>query len=188
MMMDTMEEKEFNELEAKAKALFAGLKSNPPGPSPYLKTRVLAELREKKERKKSLFVWKVSALFSTGLCALLLFVFMGTPAGKPTLVAEIGSPQAIRLDLESGGEWAIAEVEIILPNGVKFYSKAFPEMGDHKSFRLAFQGNQKTKTLPLVIQALEKGKRTLLIKMYDQSGELKKIEELNIDFGEGSHV
>jgi len=177
----------FMELEQKSQAHFAGLRSEPVTAPPYLKTRVLAGLREKRKSRKSILLWRGAALFSTGFCAILLFVFVGTKT-ENILVAEVGTPQAIRLNLESDGEWAIAEVEIVLPNGVKFFSKRFPEMENHKSFRLAFKDIKKFKTIPFVVQVFETGQRTLLIRIYDSNGELKKTEELKINFAGGDHA
>lgn len=150
---------------------------NLPTSAPFMKTRVLAILEERKNAKKMLF-WKWIGFLSpvASVVAFVLFTYVSTP----TFTADIMQPVMVKVELKQASDIEVAFAEIELPEGVFFYSAKFPELKDKRSIRVAWSA-LKANELPLVVSSNHTGKKTIQINLKGQDenkvGE-KKIQIL----------
>jgi hypothetical protein len=149
-------------------------------PSPYMRTRILAELRERKSLYLTVALWKRLA---GGSIALVLGLLIWTSTKKATgFEAVVNQPYAVRVEMAELQTELIAGAEISLPDGVYFYSEAYPELKEKRSLDLAWNGSLSQSVLPFVINGSEKGKKDVKIKFFDNQRKVIAERTLNIEF------
>ena len=163
----------------KIEELFRAASRDLSGPSPYLKTRVLARLREKKS-KSLLSRWKWFAILSTA-CSLLLLAgfFLHT---RSDFSAQLGQPVLVKVEMENIKDSQIAFAEIVLPEGVHFYSSQFPEMNDKRSLTLSWNPSLANGKLPFVVKSTVSGGRQIHVLLKGADNQVLGDKILRIDF------
>lgn len=136
-------------------------------PSPYLKTRVLARLREEKARSQ-VTRWKWVALFGSAFSMMLVAVVMLSLSESP-FIANVGKPVLVKVEMENIRTEDVAFAEIILPEGVYFYSSQFPEMNDRRSLTLDWDSKFASGRLPFVIKSNRAGSGEVLVLLKDRN-------------------
>ncbi len=166
--------------DQKIQALFKAANAEIGGPTPYLKTRVLAHMREKNSRV-SIWSWKGFAVLST-VTSLMLAVILFQKGGSSDFIAATGKPVLVKVELEQVQNSQIAYAEIVLPEGVNFYSAQFPELKDQRSLSLAWNESVQNAKLPFVIQSNLAGIQKIKVLMKDGNNNVLREKTIVISF------
>lgn len=154
--------------EQDIKAMFTNVADDSLSPSPYLKTRVLARLEERKETGRKLLFWRFAA--AAGVVLAVLFALL--PLNKQEKFdSGVGTPFAVRV--ETGGQIAVIELE--LPEGLEFYSAKHPEISGLRSLRVA-AGEKRS--IPFVLKSDRAGEAEVKVRFFGPENTL--IAEKNI--------
>lgn len=174
-------------LETEVKRLLRPLKSTAPAVDPYLKTRILARIRE--EQSKPITFWQrfripalASSMAAVAVAASALWMTQG-PRGE-VFTAAVSKPVVVKMDLK-GIDTKVAYAQVELSNGVKFYSRSFPKIEEQKSLDLDWKNREIPATLPIVVKAEEKGMRLVRVKFFDEGKHLVSERLLKIRFENG---
>ena len=173
--------------EQSVKRILAEARRAAPEPSPYLKTRVLAELRSRNQERK-LRVWKFLALGSGAFSALIVAsLFLVSKSAKDgSYVAQVNERVLIRVEVEKLQGQGVKFAEVELPKGVQFYSERYPELKDLRSVTLAWNESMDLSRLPVVIQATEAGSKKIRIRFLGSDHALLKEQQVTIKFAKGA--
>jgi hypothetical protein len=149
-------------------------------PSPYLRTRVLAELRERNSRHKAVYLWKrvAAGCFGLAMAAVIWTSLSRTPAFE----AVVHQPYVVRVEMAELQTEVIAGAEISLPDGVYFYSEAFPDLKEKRVLDLAWNASLKKPVLPFVINGDHKGLKEVKVKFFDKERKVVAERTLRIEF------
>ena len=156
--------------------------------SPFLKTRVMARIKESQKRNGALKLWKI---LSGGLATLsaVLLVLLVSPLNRHTedtaLNAQVGKTVVLRIDaddvLMSIQDVTFAEVE--LPDGMKFESKRFPQVAQQNTLRLRLENSQQQLGyLPIPIRAHSDGIKTVQIRYLNSEYAVVAIRSVPVNF------
>jgi hypothetical protein len=158
-----------------------------PEPSPYLKTRILAELRSRGQDRR-LRIWKFVALGSGAFSALIVasLFLVSKHSTEGSYVAQVNERVLIRVEVERFQGQGVKFAEVELPAGVNFYSEKYPELKDLRSVTLAWNENMNVSRLPVVIQATETGSKKIRIRFLGGEHELLKEQQVTIKFAKGA--
>lgn len=174
-----MEEKELNKLFNEIRSL--QIKSDP-----YMSTRVLAQTKSLTSVNKWNYLWKFIAGVSF-TCCIALFSYIQLQKNSTYFVAEVETPQLVKVDIADLNLPSDLEVEIVLPEGVSFHSNTYAELDRLQSLRLEIDSNA-IKHIPFVVKSEIKGLKKFQIKFYDKSNKLIHSKELSIKFSEKQGV
>lgn len=174
------------QLEKQSKELLKGLRAARIETSPFLKTRVLARIRENEQSPRQVWFWRALAVTSTTLCAALVVWHVQSEKKNSALLADAFSTQqnyVIQIDL--GGERLkdarVAEVE--LPEGVHFVSKSHPEVANLKNMRLPITEAQAARSrLPFVVSSDISGRKELKLRIFDEQGAVIQERVMSVNF------
>ncbi len=179
------------------------LEANPP---PFFTQRVLAQLQSRREQKKLLRWWKWAALLSPAfsLAAVVLVLQLNTsmfegsslesqailsqshrssdPITDISFSAEINKAYAVKVEMAELDSLPLASVQILLPEGVSFFSREYPELQDKNSLELDLDHEWMSETLPFVISSSTTGLKRILIRFFDSEQNLVSERSVNIDF------
>ena len=171
-----------NELAKKSAAIFGRVKKLEMQPSPYMKTRVLAQFREKRTKSLRLRFWQVLAVGSGLLAAGLVFVMFAGPTGNGLghYGAVVDRQIAIRLDLSAESP-QVAYVEVQLPDGVHFYSKSYPEFASLRTLTLDRPAGS-SQSLPIVVLSNQAGVKDVVVKFLGSDKQVIAVRNLKIKF------
>jgi hypothetical protein len=149
-------------------------------PSPYMKTRIMAELRERNSRKHTVSLWKRVAAggFAFGLGMLIWTSTLKSTAFE----AVVNQPYVVRVEIAELQTELIAGAEIALPDGVFFYSENYPELKEKRNLELAWNGNLKQSVLPFVINGDHKGLKEVKVRFFNSDKKVIAERILKIDF------
>lgn len=153
--------------EASVAELFRKARPSVPGPSPYLKTRVLAHLREQKSTVH-VFKWKWFSILSASASVAMIALFLYTQNGGD-FTAKSGQPVLVKVELQNIQNSQVAFAEIVLPEGVHFHSGKFPEVNQKRSLTLAWDDSFAQGMLPFVVKADSPGAQKIKILLKDQN-------------------
>jgi hypothetical protein len=173
--------------EQNVKRLLAEARRAAPEPSPYLKTRILAELRSRNQ-ERTVRIWKFLALGSGAFSALIVAsLFMISKSNEGTYVAQVDERVLIRVEVQKfEGQKDVRFAEVDLPAGVHFYSEKYPELKEQRSVTLAWNNDMNLTRLPVVIQASESGSKKIRIRFLGSEHELVKEQQVTIKFAKGA--
>ncbi|MCM2321998.1 MAG: hypothetical protein NDJ90_01920 [Oligoflexia bacterium] len=170
--------------EDEVRKLLSPLRDGVPEPSPFLKTRVLAELREQRRQRSVRSVWALwkPALGFSAAAALMLVLWTGREARGPVFPATAGQPVAVKVDMKEWGGQKVASAKVELPRGVRFYSRSFPAIEQKSTLDLAWKEDGAPGALPIVVKADENGLKTVRVKFFDEGKKLVGERLLKIRF------
>ena len=161
--------------------LFKELRNEQIEAPPYIETQIMSRLKERQRSKLSTRIWKMA---SVGLMAVLMVVGgrLVYISGDASFKAEVEKPYVVRVELNEFKDSTFAEAEIILPEGVYFYSKSLNELNKMQSLRLAWDDSFKGDFLPFVIKSNVEGRKLVKIKFYDAKSNVMKEKMVNLVF------
>lgn len=162
----------------KVRSIFEKAQKLPIESNPFMKTRILAELRVAREKKRS-FIWKSLALASPVFVAavlILIFLFYG-----PSFKANIDQNILVKIEIsEMKNEIAFAQIE--LPEGVYFYSKLYPQISEKRALVLAIDEGFVKGSIPIVVRSKEAGSKKLKVNFLDAEQKTVSSRYIKIDF------
>jgi hypothetical protein len=174
--MKNMNDKIENEIKA---AFEKNIGSDAIQPPPYMKTRILARFREL-NRKAGVLMWK--KLIFAGAALAILVVFGLKIFVYDFTSANIGVPLAVKIEVNELKNSQIAFAEIVLPDGVMFYSQKFPEFREKRSLTLDWEIAVKNGHLPFVIEGGSAGRKVIVVRFFDLENKLIAEKSLKISF------
>lgn len=164
------------------KSLFAAAEATELDPSPYMRTRILANLRDEEEsRWPRTRVWKFFTVMSA-------FAFLIMTAHSYSLMNKIESNGAamesyvIHVNFNENDLTRVTKAEVVLPDGVKFVSKN-GNIADKKVLRLPIDiksiGRGK---LPFVVTASTDGEKQITVRLLNDDNEVIRDQVLKFKF------
>lgn len=161
------------------------LRQAEPRSSAYMKTRVLAQVREKQAKKRGLPFW---AWFSMGVTFAFALVFVGLNFGENLYSGSkalgLNKPYMIRVDLAPVQDLNIAYAEVQLGQKfVRFSSKEFARISELRELKIQWQSLAGKSYLPLVVEGTESGVASVFVNFYDTSNRLVQQKTISLDFG-----
>ena len=171
---------------------FSALKSARIEAPPFRKSRILAQLEGRKKASREVLFWRLIAGVATCACiALVAFNSRSlfSSEGNESLYAM--KPYVIHVDFGNEKLTGAMIAEVELPDGVKFFSKAHPEVSKLTSMRMdipdVIEGRSR---LPFVVTADRPGIAHLKIRIMDENNQLVRERVISVNFAEDkkSHV
>lgn len=156
-------------------------------PSPFLKTRILAHVREQKQSKVSFFkkYFLVPALTAAVAIVMTIGYLKSKDSGVPAYA--MGQDYVIRMDIRPYKESAIAYAEIVLGDEkIQFSSSKFTEISVQKKMTISWENLVEKQFLPIVIKGLKEGSSKVVVNFYDASNNLVKSQDVHLKFKAGT--
>lgn len=164
-------------------ALFERARRAPLDPPPYMGTRVVAALRSQSSKPKVWF-WQALSFSSLGLTLCLAWLLVRAPGTQ--FEAQVDNPYVVRVELNELTEQQYVEAEIVLPEGVEFYSKSHPELAQQRTIRLVWNQETGKPFLPFVIKGGKDGSKQILVKFFDHENRMISSRQIGIKFLAGT--
>jgi hypothetical protein len=174
--------------EIQLNALFARVRAADIEAPPYLKTRVLAQLRDLKKQNRSLLFWK--ALSAGSLLGLL---FLGALSfnlyQKSNSDGLTKQAYVIHIDFNQADRDVVAKAEVELPEDVHFVSSK-KEIREERTLSLPVDvkvaGRGK---LPFVVTSDYSGEKEIKVRLLNENNELVREQILKLKFAkQGSTI
>lgn len=146
---------------------------------PYMATRVLAHLDQNSAKKRLLF-WRVLGITSPVLSVLFVVTVMFSQ--QETFQAKINKPYAIRVEMNELKSETFSQIEVVLDNGVYFYSENHAQLNQMQVLNLPISNTSEIEYLPFVVQTASEGKKNIKIRFYDSNHNLIKEKLIKINF------
>ncbi len=147
----------------------------------FLETRVLSEYRSNQKHSHQLFVWKSIAL----TLSLLIIAFVGFYQIQyhSTFQAIAFQPIELQIDLKEARSSKIAYALVELPDGVQFYSKKFPEVGNKKSLKFNLAKKiDKFDYYSIVVHSNSVGLKKIKVHFFDSESKLISVRDMDVQF------
>ena len=162
--------------------LMGSLKSIQVEPSPYLKTRILANHKQLNEKKSGLPQW-VGILIGSMVTACLAFLISWQMFEKPAgqLVAT-GQPYLVKADIRKMNELKPAYVRVELIGAVEFSSAKHKHIREMRSLKMSWEKLAGKQYLPVVVKGLEDGESHVKIQFYDENNNLIESKDYQFNF------
>lgn len=159
--------------------LFAKVNKTQIEPSPYLKTRVLAHVKEAQNHQKTLRFWKFLSASSFAVM-LLIGVYTYKAFNLNENNAITNQAYVIHVDFNQEDLSKVAKAEITLPDDVNFMS-AKGKLSTLRSLTLPITvKNLGRSKLPFVVSSAVDGEKNIQIRLLDLNNNL--IREQNLKF------
>lgn len=153
------------------------LRNSRPCPSPYLKTRVLAQFRAQEERHgQGAFHRWFWQLLSAGLALALVFSFLQR---SPENTYNIAQPYMVRVDLRNISNLDLGYAVVELQDShLRFVSQKFSLPEEIRQLTVDWQNLIGQNYLPIIVEGTQTGRGRVAVKFYSKEKQL--IEERDI--------
>jgi len=161
------------------------LKDELPEVSPYLKTRVLARVREAAPARS------YGLSFRLAFGSLMSVALMVTGASyinrvthrvsAPNFVAMAQKPTVVKMDLNDL-KLGTSHAQVELSDGVHFYSQKFPELRNRNQLDIDWTNQAAPESLPIVVRAEAGGNQFVRVKFFNDQDQLVSERVLKIQF------
>ena len=174
-------ENNLNPDELKTKSVFAKLNSVQLDPSPYMKTRILAHVKEAQKMQKTIRFWQFFSASSFSIMLLIgLYALNSLNKINPDAVAQ--QAYVIHVEFDQDDMSRVARAEVVLPENVHFMSKK-GMVKDRQSLTLPVQiktaGRAK---LPFVVASSVEGEQNIRVRLLDENNVLVREQVLKFKF------
>jgi hypothetical protein len=147
---------------------------------PFMKTRVLVQLRQERDFKQKLMFWR--AISVGALATLIATFFIGFKVVNDIKAdAVIRQAYVIHVDFTQDDQVHVAKAEVELPRDVHFVSKH--DLGGVRKIRLPVDikvaGRGK---LPFVVSADTPGEKRIVIRLLDREDQVIREQVLKYNF------
>lgn len=147
--------------------------------SPYLQSRVLAELDSR--HKKSLRMRILQSVSLAGAAFAVAFFLMIVQT--PVFSGKVDEAMAIRVDISAVKDRPVAQIEIDLPEGVYFYSENHPQFNTANHLKMEWAKLQTgARHFPFIIRAQEGGDKTVSVRFLDENKSLLTEKQIRLNF------
>ena len=174
--------------EKQLSSIFAQVRAIDLEVSPYLKTRVLANLRQSPEQTGRLFFWKSLALASLFSVLFLAFVSLNLYQ-KSRTDGVTQQAYVIHIDFDQADKDVVATAEIELPEDVHFVSSKKEVREERKlslpvDVKMAGRGK-----LPFVVTSDFSGEKEIKVRLLNENDQLVREQVLKLKFAkQGSSI
>lgn len=173
--------------EAQIQDLFAQVKTAKIEPSPYMKTRILARLRETQTQKQRLFLWKwlTGGAFVAALFLGVLSVRLYERTHQDGVVRE---SYVIQVDFNQTDLEKVAKAEVVLPEDVHFVSSKREIRAERRlklPMTLKSAGRGK---LPFVVTSTAPGEKKITVRLLDENNGLVREQVLKFQFAKNNQL
>lgn len=175
-------------IEREMQDIFARVRAVEISPSPYLKTRVLAHVREEQKQNKVLLFWKMLAAGSVlGMSLMGVFGYRLIQQNSSDVLAQ--QAYVIHVDFNQDDQMLVAQAEVELPEDVQFVSSN-KEIRDEKTLRLPVEVKSLGRgKLPFVVSSAISGEKSIKVRLLNDKDELVREQILKVKFAkQGSAV
>lgn len=150
-------------------------------PSPYMKTRLMAQFEDMKKQKQVLWWqrWFFVAPLTASFVLIISFVSIQMLSPQQS-VLNLNQPYIVKADLRSFSEIPPAFVQVELEEGLEFSSKKFSKINEMRTIYLSWEQLAGKQYLPVVVRGIQKGTPKVLIKFFDQKNQLIKTESFQL--------
>lgn len=163
------------------KALFGRASSLPLEPSPFLATRVLAEVKARSREKRKLRFWQALS-GSLAVSFAIAFVLLKPAASPDGLEAGINKPHVVMVKVQEASRAQIASAEVELPDDVYFYSETFPGLKERRELKIAWSQETDKPYFPFVVKSDHTGTKLVKVRFRDRSGGVLLENNIQIHF------
>lgn len=150
-------------------------------PSPYMRTRILSQLREDQKPAVRIQIWKLLTIFS--LTALVLVgTFAITLMNRIEITGVASQAYVIHVNFNENDLHQVAQAEVVLPDDVNFVSK---KRLDDSTRTLKLPINIKSAgrgKLPFVVTSKTDGKKLIRVRLLDENDNVVREQVLNFKF------
>ncbi len=169
----------------RSRALFAAAREERIEAPLYLQTRVLARLKTQQDQTRRLLRWRMFSLALMIFLSLASGLFLKSRQENAPFVATVDRPMAVKIELASATDLKATGIEIMLPEGVSFYSETHTSLAEERSLQLTLDPSFAGGTLPIVIRSQSHGLKEIKIRFYGSEHELISEKSLTIQFKKG---
>jgi hypothetical protein len=160
--------------------VFKGVRASGIEASQFMKTRVLAQLRQERQFKRKLFMWQFVTAGS--LAALVATFFIGFKMISQ-IKADAFTREAyvIHVDFTQNDRQQVAAAEVELPQGVHFVSKS----GVASLHKLRLPVDVKAAgrgKLPFVVSADDPGEKRIVVRLLNRDDQVIREQIFNYRF------
>jgi len=159
-------------LSPEMKKVFDGLRQMPLEPDPFLETRVLAQLRERRGHGTSLAWWRRLAIGASAFSVLAVTLLVMRNVSGSSYEAFVDQPFVVRIEMKTLNQEKIAKARIELPPGVHFDIEDYPELKAQAQLTLHWTKQEAGGVFPFVLSATEAGAKTVKVKFFDDNDVL----------------
>lgn len=167
--------------EKEIREIFARVRSAHLAPSPYMKTRVLAHVREGRKQSSVLLFWKL--LTAGSVVGMMMMGFVGyrllqkSPSDGLTQQAYV-----IQIDFNQDDQELVAQAEVELPEDVQFVSSN-KDIRAEKTLRLPVEVKSLGRgKLPFVVSSGISGEKFVKVRLLNDKDELVREQVLKLSF------
>jgi hypothetical protein len=161
------------------------LKDELPEVSPYLKTRVLARVRETAPTRS----YGLSFRLAFGSLMSLALMVSGASyinrithrVSAPNFVAMAQKPTVVKMDLKDL-KLGASHAKVELSDGVHFYSHKFPELRNKNQLDIDWTNQATPDSLPIVVRSEAGGNQFVRVKFFNDQDQLVSERVLKIQF------
>lgn len=158
--------------------------------SPYLASRVLANLelpREDRRSQASLFSFLRSrfAAMTVGLAvvAVLAYQWGSHPKVQNEAQYKVGSPYMVKVDIRELKDTDIAYAEVVLDGqNIQFSSKAFADVNETKKLMISWDQLLTKQYLPVVVKGNKEGEAKVTVYFYDRNNKIVQEKQMALSF------
>jgi hypothetical protein len=155
-------------------------------PSPYMRTRILAQLRDDQKPAARIKIWKLFTAIS--LSALVL-----VSAYTLNLMSKIESngvvtqAYVIHVNFNENDLAQVAKAEVVLPDDVNFVSKGLAQ--NKRSLKLPIDVKSVGRgKLPFVVTSKTDGEKLIRVRLLDENDNLIREQDLNFKFAKQDNI
>lgn len=167
--------------EKEIREIFARVRAAHLAPSPYMKTRVLAHVREGRKQSNVLLFWKL--LTAGSVLGMVMTGFFGyrllqkSPSDGLTQQAYV-----IQIDFNQDDQELVAQAEVELPEDVQFVSSN-KDIRAEKTLRLPVEVKSLGRgKLPFVVSSGISGEKFVKVRLLNDKDELVREQVLKLSF------
>jgi hypothetical protein len=145
------------------------------------KRSIFKKLQDRKEHRKKVFIYK-------SLISLLAFFLVSTVTfnhsrtNDKVFIAKVNDILAIKLESELSVKQKLYRTEVILPDGVYFYSESLPEIAELRKININTSEVVDGRYLSIALLAGDPGSKTVEIRHYGFDNNLVEIEKKKLFF------
>ncbi|MCB0420076.1 MAG: hypothetical protein KDD61_03720 [Bdellovibrionales bacterium] len=153
-----------------------------PQPDVYMSTRVLAQVREKRLRKRQWGFALLSSVVGSLLTAIVFLSIQNLPTKAVHFAALVDKPYVVRMEMDQLNNQNIFEAEIVLAQGLLFHSDEFSDLQEKQSLVFAWPKDFEGDVFPFVIKGTQEGIKPVKVRFFDEAGEVLEEREIKIRF------
>lgn len=180
-----MKNDQTNDNPENLQAIFSEVRSKDFSAPPFMKTRVLAHVREVQMQRKQLFFWKALSSFAVAaLVVVSLVTVQMSQKSTPDIVTN--QVYVIHVDFNQDDQARVAQAEVELPEGVHFESKR-PEIRNLRKLKLPVNiGAIGRAKLPFVLSSTSAGEKAIKVRLLDDGDQVVREQVMSFKFAQVS--